>query len=210
MSAFGKAVSGVVASVDWGPLAAKLVTAGAPIVGGLIGGPVGTVVATVATAVGGLLDVPATPEAIGAAIDSDPAALSKVVAFERNQRDELLALQAEVRKVEIEQINSTMRAEITAGDRFQRWARPFNMYAVGGVTAAYGLAIVAAAIDGIISKQWSGLTTLMDNGPSLGIALAPAGAVAGVTAWQQTKEKLAGVVQRPPSSAVTKAVRARA
>jgi hypothetical protein len=197
MSAFGDAVGGMVSNIDWGPLAGKLARAGAPIVGGLIGGPIGSVVATVATALGGILDVPATPEAINAAIDSDPDALAKITAYERDKRDDLLTLQAEVRKVEVEQINQTIRAEIVSGDKFQRWARPMNMYAIGGVTAGYGLAIVAASIDGIVSHNWDGLKTLMENAPGVGIALAPSGAVAGVTAWQQTKEKIAGVVQRP-------------
>lgn len=200
---------GALSNVDWGPIAGKLVVMGAPIIGGLIGGPVGSVVATVATSVGGLLDVPPTPEAIAAKLDSDPAAIEKIRSFEDEKRNDLLILQAEVQKVQIEQVNTTARAELVSGDKYQRWARPTNMYAVGLVTGGYGLAIVAAAIDGLISKNYEGLKTLMDNGPSLGLALAPAGAVAGVTAWQQTKEKLAGVIQRPPPSLSTKSGRGR-
>ena len=65
-------------------------------------------------------------------------------------------------------------------------------------TGGYGVVMVAAGALMVITRDPVALIHLTNLAPALGVALAPAGAVAGVAAWQQTKEKLAGVVQRPP------------
>lgn len=189
-------------AVDWGPVAGKLMKLGAPLAGTIIGGPLGGVAAAIIGSLASVLDTEATPEAISNKLDTDPQAAAKVQAFEENNRAQLEIEAEKTQQLIIEQSNLSLRAEITAGDKFQRYARPFNMYAVGTVTLGYGVAIVAAAFDGVISKQYESLKILMEAGPALGFALAPAGAVAGVAAWQQTKEKLAGVIQRPPPAAL--------
>ncbi len=188
-------------NVDWSFLAGSLLKLGAPILGSLVGGPVGGIVTTVATSVGNALGAEPTPEAIQAAINADPeGAAAKLQQLENDNRDGLLRLQAIVEQARVEQTGLTMRAEVQAGDRFQRWARPANMWAVATTTAGYGLCMVAASVNVVVTKDATALTHLVNLAPALGVALMPAGAVAGVTAWQQTKEFLAGVVQRPPST----------
>lgn len=187
-------------NVEWGPVAGQLMKIGAPMVGTIIGGPAGAIAGGVIGSLASMLEVDPTPEAVSAKLQ-DPAVVEQVKAFEDTNRESLAIMVEKTSQVQIEQTNLSLRAEITSGDRFQRWARPFNMYAVGGVTACYGLCCVAAAINTIFTRDPTALVHVTNLGGSLVLVLTPAGAVAGVTAWQQTKEKLAGVVQRPPPAA---------
>lgn len=189
-------------NVDWGPVAGQLMKIGAPILGTVIGGPAGAIAGSLIGSLANAIGADPTPESISDKLQNDPAAAEAARTFEADNRERLEALVEETKRVQVEQANLSLRAEITAGDRFQRWARPFNMYCVGAVTLCYGLCCVAAAINTIVTKDPTALTHLVSLGGSLTTVLIPSGAVAGVTAWQQTKEKLAGVVQRPAPDAL--------
>ena len=66
--------------MDWTDLAAPLGRVGGSLLGGLVGGPAGAAIGErIGGALGGALGVPATPEAIGAAIDENPAAAAQIV-----------------------------------------------------------------------------------------------------------------------------------
>lgn len=105
---------------DWKPLAGALIKAGAPVIGGALGGPLGGLAGNM---LGGIvasaLGVDATPEAVGNAItNGDPAtvgaALSKADSEAVAKWDAIARIaqsQAEVDKVNIEQINETIRSE---------------------------------------------------------------------------------------------------
>lgn len=187
-------------NVEWGPVAGQLMKIGAPMVGTIIGGPAGAIAGQVIGSLASMLEVEPTPEAVSAKLQ-EPDAQAKVQNFEEANKTTLAELVEKTRQVQIEQSNLSLRAEITSGDRFQRWARPFNMYCLGAVTLSYGLCCVAAAINTIVTRDPTALTHLVSLGASLTTVLIPSGAVAGVTAWQQSQEKLAGVVQRPPPAA---------
>lgn len=184
-------------SIEWGPVAGQLMKIGAPLVGTLIGGPAGAVAGTIIGALASQLGTDPTPEAISASLQT-PEGQAAAINFEQDNKEALEIEVEKTKQVFAEQANLSLRAEVTAGDRFQRWARPFNMYCLGAVTASYGFCCVAAAINTIVTKDPTALTHLVSLGASLTTVLIPSGAVAGVTAWTQSQEKLAGVVQRPP------------
>ncbi len=59
---------------DWTQVAAKIAQAGAPVLGGVLGGPAGGALGgLIGGLVGQALGVPPDPQAVGAAIDADPA-----------------------------------------------------------------------------------------------------------------------------------------
>lgn len=189
-------------SVDWGPVAGQLMRLGAPLLGTLIGGVPGAVAASVIGSLATAIGADPTPESISDKLQNDPGAAQAARDFEIDNKARLEAEIERTKRVQIEQANVSLRAEITAGDRFQRWARPFNMWVLGAVTGSYGFCCVAAAIVTMATKDPTALTHLVALGATLVTVLVPCGAVAGVTAWQQTKENLAGVVQRPPPAAL--------
>ncbi|QEE37941.1 MULTISPECIES: hypothetical protein [unclassified Methylobacterium] len=189
-------------NVEWGPVAGQLMRIGAPILGTVIGGVPGAIAGDLIGSLAGAIGAPdTTPEAISSTLQT-PAGMAAAVQFEADNKEKLESLVEQTKQVQIEQENLSLRAEITAGDRFQRWARPFNMYCVGAVTLSYGFVCVAAAINTIVTKDPTALSQVTGLGASLTTVLIPAGAVAGVTAWQQTKEKLAGVIQHPAPAAL--------
>lgn len=171
-------------------LATTLAKAGAPILGGALGGPVGAALAT--TIVGALSDafgVAATPEAVNDAIQSNPqgAEIARQVETAKAPAvvDELNARIAE--------INQTARLELQSESWFVKHARPANIWVIALVTGGYGVCLVGATVAAVFFKDAAALNLLVTNAGVLGIALAPSGAVAGVSAWGRTQEKLAGV-----------------
>ncbi len=189
-------------NVEWGPVAGKLMEIGAPLVATVIGGPVGGIAAGVIGMLAKQLGTEPTPQAITTALENDPEAREAALRFEKDNAPLLEEAVQKTYQVQVEQANISLRAEITAGDRFQRWARPACIWSVAITTAGYGLTMVAAGVVMVVTRDPTPLVHLTNLAPALGVALTPAGAVAGVAVWQQTKEKLAGVVQRPPPSAL--------
>lgn len=189
-------------NVDWGPVAGQLMKIGAPILGTVIGGPAGAIAGSLIGSLADAIGAEPTPQAITEKLATDPAAQEAARNFEEDNKVRLLEAVEQTRRVQIEQANLSLRAELEAGDRFQRWARPFNMWVLGGVTGSYGFCCVAAAINTIVTRDPTALTHLVSLGGTLVAVLVPCGAVAGVTAWQQTKENLAGIIQRPPPAAL--------
>lgn len=86
----------------------KLLGKGAPIVGGLLGGPAGA-------AVGGMvakaLGASPEPQSVAAALQSDPAAMTKIAELESNERVRLAELALEHVRVDVDV------ERIHAGDR---------------------------------------------------------------------------------------------
>lgn len=189
-------------SVDWGPVAGQLMKLGAPILGTIIGGPAGAIAGGLIGSLADAIGAEPTPQAISDKLANDPAAQQAAVNFENDNKVRLLEVAERTRQIQIEQANLSLRAELEAGDRFQRWARPFNMWVLGGVTGSYGICCVAAAVNTIVTRDPTALTHLIGLGGVLTTVLIPAGAVAGVTAWTQSKEALAGVIQRPAPAAL--------
>lgn len=178
--------------MNWKDIGSQLAGTGLPMLGRLLYGPLGeTVGEALGKVIAGTLGTEATPEAVAAAIQANPdAAAAKLSDLEAVKRAEFDAASKSLQSV-----NETIRQEVSAptGDKFTRWARPANMWAVAGVTSGYGLCMVASAVALVITKDALPLATLVNLAPVLGVALMPAGAIAGVAAWGRTQEKLAGV-----------------
>lgn len=182
--------------MDWSQVLAKLAPLVGTGLGSVIGGPLGAGVgALLGPAVTAILGVDPTPEALEAVAAEKPAAVAAAVkqaAETPDITDRILALAAEETK-RLAAINETARAEAASEDRFVRWARPFNIWVIGVATGSYAACITVAALAFLWSKDATGLSLLLANAGNVSIALAPCGAVAGITAWMRTREKEVGL-----------------
>lgn len=114
--------------MDWKDIAGPLASIGAPTLGKILGGlipiPGGAVLGEWAgNAVAEALGVPATPAAVNDAIANDPAgaaaALNKVeseASAKWQAQADIAKAQAEVGKAQVEQVNETIRAEVSRPD----------------------------------------------------------------------------------------------
>lgn len=116
--------------MDWKDLAGTLARTGAPIIGAALGGPLGgTIGGVIGNIVANALGVDPTPEAVNTAITTgDPATvqaqLSSADAQAAAKWDAITKIaqaQAEVDKVNIQQINETIRAENAQGVPWWHW-----------------------------------------------------------------------------------------
>ena len=160
------------------------------VIGGLLGGPVGATAAPVVIdALAKIFGVDATPGDVAEAIKNDPDAASKVAQVEAVHGATWQEMEARM----LEAVNATAREELKSESAFIQYARPANIWVIALVTGGYGLCLVAATVSAVVFKDAAALNLLVTNSGVLGIALAPSGAVAGVSAWGRTKEKIAGV-----------------
>jgi hypothetical protein len=108
--------------LDWKDLGLKVIGLGAPVLGTALGGPFGAVAGKLLAEVLGTAD--ATPEAVDLAI-MDRHASSVPVADAMQQAEHVwVTALADAAKEQVSQVGQTQRAEITSGDRLQRWWRP--------------------------------------------------------------------------------------
>ena len=85
---------------DWSTIAGQLVQFGAPVLGGILGGPAGGAVGSlVGSALGSALGVPATPQAVSAAIATNPAAASIVAGVEAQHAPAMSDLEVQLADV---------------------------------------------------------------------------------------------------------------
>lgn len=132
-------------------LAANLAKQGAPVLGGLIGsaigGPAGTLVGSLAgKAIEGLaetLGTDPTPQAVNAAIESDPGAAAKVQATEARAGE-----MVRVWEIEAKAAADAQAAEIDKG--FGSWNARRNMahYSAWGMFVVSGIATLYGAFTG--------------------------------------------------------------
>lgn len=135
--------------MSWKAVAGKLITGGAtllgnallPGAGGAAGGAVGGMIADA-------LGVDAEPEAVLAAIEADPGALSRLRELQATHQHELrrIALEGEISNRA--EINATMRGESKSEDAYVRRARPTLLYVVGFICTLLALGAIAAVYYG--------------------------------------------------------------
>lgn len=198
--------------MDLTSLANTLIKAGAPILGGALGGPAGAaILPAIVNTIASMLGLPddATPEDVEREIVTNPTGAAIVKEAEANIGKTVQEIEAAV----LETINQTARLELQSESWFVRHARPFNIWIIGLVTGGYGVCLVAATGSAVFFKDPSALNILVANAAVVGLLLTPCGAVAGVSAWGRTKEKLSGVAGAVPTlanaavTAIKKAVR---
>jgi hypothetical protein len=159
-------------------------------------GPIASAAASVlGPSIAQALGVEETPEAVEAAIQAMPAPEAQQIVQDvvAKKGNEVGAAIADAEAKMIAEINATSREELKSESWFVKHARPFNIWVIGFVTAGYGACLVAATAQAVFSANSAALGLLVSNAGVLGIALAPCGAVAGITAWGRTQEKMAGV-----------------
>jgi hypothetical protein len=182
------------------------------VLGGILAGPVGAtaaplVVGALASALG--LSDDATPEQVAVELNSNPLAPAIVAEVEQRIGKTAQEIEAAV----LETVNQTARLELQSESKFVKYARPFNIWIIGIVTGGYGACLIAATGAAVFWKDSTSLSLLVANAGVLGIALAPNAAVAGVSAWGRTREKLEGVSTALPTltkvaaSVIKKAIR---
>ena len=134
-------------------LAAVVLKAGAPILGGLIGGPfgaiIGTLVPQIASAFGLAPDTP--PAVIAATVQADPAASDKLAALESKQRDALAWAQ-----LQVDQNNAELAAPGSGFLRFFYGAwRPSAGWLFGPIPALYQLIASAFHLPLLADGLWT-------------------------------------------------------
>lgn len=104
--------------MDWSDLGKTIIGLGAPILGSALGGPLGGAAGKI---LADALGAAATPDAVGKAIEADPAGTPAAIA---SAEAEWAKAVAEIGRAQVAQVAETMRAEAASGDALQRWWRP--------------------------------------------------------------------------------------
>ncbi|MCW2275154.1 hypothetical protein GJ654_10490 [Rhodoblastus acidophilus] len=168
-------------------LGLEIAKIGAPIIGRALGGPLGATIASgVVGALAEALGVDATPEAVTNAVQANPqVAVAAAQQVEQDGAGDLKPI--------LDMLTAVEPVELASEDRFVRWARPSAIWVISAVTLGYGGCIVAATVKYLDTNDPAALAVLLTNAPSLSLALAPVAAIAGVSAWWRSKEKIAGL-----------------
>jgi hypothetical protein len=182
----------------WSDIAGTFAEAGLTTVGSLLGGPLGGAIGgMLGQAAAAALGVERTPAAVAAEIERDPVGAAEKL---QNMESEAIAL-AEIEARQVAEVNATLRAELaaTTGGTFRAGWRPFCGWALGGLSAAYGGAVVGVAARVALASPGAteALTVLLNGVGPFTLFLAPLGAVAGVTAWTRGREKEAALTALP-------------
>jgi hypothetical protein len=108
--------------IDWKDIATKVIGLGAPMLGQALGGPLGGAAGKIlAEALG---SAPAPVSVNDALSKTDPVAAAVAESGARQAEANWLAALAEAGKVQVTEVNASMRAEAASGDPLQRWWRP--------------------------------------------------------------------------------------
>jgi len=141
---------------DWTSLAGQLAQFGAPVLGGILGGPAGGAVGTlIGTALGAALGVPATPQAVSAAIAADPAgAGAKISAVEATHAGAMSDLESQLADV----ANAREQTIALAKDGSQiAWGAPVvSIIVTSGFLAITGYAVMHGVADNPVTQMLVG------------------------------------------------------
>lgn len=198
--------------MDWKEIG-KLVAPLAPTIGGVLGDlipiPMGSVIGRgVGQILADTLGVENTPDAVGAAINNDPNAASKITAAENEAAAKWPAL-AEIAKAQFagntaqsQAINSTIRAEVAKGQPWWAWRNMYGYSVAFEATATSWLILYAIAIDPKMFKAVSDSMSFFLSWYGLRFGLL------GYIHNQVTNEKMAAATGQQPNGIVANIVKA--
>lgn len=156
--------------MNWADLGKTLLGLGLPTLGGLLAGPGGAAVGKV---IADQIGVPATPEALGKALQTDPEVLKKMQETEAEwARTEAERFKAAASQSEA--INATMQAETAAGVSWYHF-RHLNGY----VPFLFGISMVVA----FNGSLFFGLPAIGDFKTALDAVWAPFAAFCGLVGY---------------------------
>lgn len=199
--------------MDWKDLAGTLAKTGAPIIGTALGGPLGgTIGGVVGNIIASSLGVEATPEAVNSAITTgDPtvvnAALARAEAEVTAKWQAIIAIaqaHAEVDKINAEQINETIRAEIGTIS-WWHWRSLIGYLVLGYGAVLLAVLIKAAFFSGGVSSIIKDLVELLNSQTTFILGLF---GLLGYVAQDTSKLKSIAVTGEQPKSAVAEIVKA--
>lgn len=133
-------------NLDWKDLAQKVIGLGAPLLGEALAGPLGGAAGKI---LADALGAEPQPSSVDDALSkTDPVAAAVAASAARQAEAQWLAALAEAGRVQVEQVNATMRAEAASGDRLQRIWRPIYSLELIAECAAFAVALGHALWEG--------------------------------------------------------------
>lgn len=200
--------------MDWKEIAGKVIAAGAPTLGQMLGDALpipfgGSMGRWAGEYLATLLGVPPTPDAVSTAIDdATPTQISDVMARAEAEAvakwqalAEMAKAQAEVGKAQVEQVNESIRAETAAGDGWWGKWRAAHAWELTLECPFWAACFMYAIIFG-------GGTPVNELAQASGILIVWFSArfgVLGVHVWQGSQERQVAMVGTPE---LVKAVKA--
>lgn len=156
--------------MNWADLGKTLLGLGLPTLGGLLAGPGGAAVGKV---IAGQIGVPATPEALGKALQTDPEVLKKMQETEAEwARTEAERFKAAA--IQSQGTNASIQSENAAGVGFWHWRHQDGYLAV-----LFGYAILA----GFVGTLFFGKPTISDFKVALDAVWAPFTVICGLVGY---------------------------
>lgn len=156
--------------MNWADLGKTLLGLGLPTLGGLLAGPGGAAVGKV---IAGQIGVPATPEALGKALSTDPEVLKKMQDTEAEWARTTATI-ATANATQGQSVNTTMQAELAAGVSWWHFR-----HLLGYVVFFFGVSMVV----GFNGTLFFGLPTIGDFKTALDAVWAPFAAFCGLVGY---------------------------
>lgn len=181
--------------MDWKDIAESVADA-APLIGGVLAGPAGAAAGTLLASIFG---TDGTPEAVAAAIKSDPEAAVKLREAELAHAEAMRRLYLEAKASEqaaitqrLTAINKTMRAELETDGWFKSGWRPAIGWAM-----AFSIISIVVGLGSVLMNDPSKVRAVVDGIIAL---LAVMGPVLGVNIHARSRETQTKLTGRSPDS----------
>lgn len=164
----------------------------APILANVLTGNIPGAVVAAGSLIASAFGVANTPDAIHAAIASNPEAAIKLAQIEADNRTQLqtLAMQTAQHELEAEtarlvEVNATMRTEAAAADPWTRRWRPFIGFVTGATFGVVCLMTLILLLVAIVQKNTEALTAIPTIITTMTALFAIPGSILGISAWHR-------------------------
>lgn len=200
--------------MDWANIAGQLIKAGFPVIGNILAGPLGGAAGgMIGSIIASALGVEDTPEAVGTAISTgDPAtvnaALARAEAEITAKWDTIKSValgEIEVQKLNVSEVNATMRAEMRPGDiKWWHWRHLLGYAVLAWIVCPLPI-ILWLMLRGDITTLNAVVAALVSLIPLIGIAAGLNGFVARDNSWLKALS-VTGEAQPTITSTIVKAI----